>query len=115
MLRQIAYNLVQNAIEASPPDSVVSIVAGLEEGRLGLRVRDHGPGIPPELRERIFAPFFSTKDRRIRTSGMGLGLALVRRTVAAAGGTIAVQDAAGGGTEFVISIPLHPRERGTAP
>ena len=115
MLRQIAYNLVQNAIEASPPDSVVTIAAGLDEGRLGLRVRDHGPGVPPELRERIFEPFFSTKDRRIRTSGMGLGLALVRRTVAAAGGTIMVQDAAGGGSEFVISIPLHPRNQDTAP
>lgn len=115
MLRQIAYNLVQNAIEASPPDSVVTIAATIDGGRLGLRVRDHGPGVPPELRERIFEPFFSTKDRRIRTSGMGLGLALVRRTVAAAGGTITVGDAPGGGSEFVISIPLHPRERGTAP
>ncbi len=115
MLRQIAYNLVQNAIEASPPDSVVTITGATADGRLGLRVRDQGQGIPLELRERIFEPFFSTKDRRIRTSGMGLGLALVRRTVAAAGGTITVGDAPGGGSEFVISIPLHPRERGTAP
>src|SRR5690606_37211038 len=72
MLRQIAYNLVQNAIEASPPDCTVTITAGVEEGDVVLRVRDCGPGIPEELRERIFEPFFSTKDKRIRTGGMGL-------------------------------------------
>ena len=115
MLRQIAYNLVQNAIEASPPDCTVTITAGVEEGDVVLRVRDCGPGIPEELRERIFEPFFSTKDKRIRTGGMGLGLALVRRTVTAAGGSIAVQDAEGGGSLFTVRLPLlHDQDRGVA-
>ncbi len=115
MLRQIAYNLVQNAIEASPPDCTVTIIAGVEEGDVVLRVRDCGPGIPEELRERIFEPFFSTKDKRIRTGGMGLGLALVRRTVTAAGGSIAVQDADGGGSVFIVRLPLlHDQDRGVA-
>jgi PAS domain S-box-containing protein len=115
MLRQIAYNLVQNAIEASPPDCTVTITAGVEGGSLYLRVSDCGPGIPAELRDRIFEPFFSTKDKRIRTGGMGLGLALVRRTVTAAGGTIAVQDADGGGSIFMVTLPLvHDQDRGVA-
>jgi hypothetical protein len=114
MLRQIAYNLVQNAIEASPSGTSVQIRATVDNSQLLLRVRDHGPGVPPELRERIFEPFFSTKDKRIRTSGMGLGLALVRRTVTAAGGNIAVADAEGGGSEFLVTLPLNALETGVS-
>jgi PAS domain S-box-containing protein len=112
ILRQIAYNLVQNAIEASPQGATVHVSAEVVNNNLEIRVRDHGPGIPPEVRDRIFEPFFSTKDRRIGTAGMGLGLALVRRTVAAAGGAITVFEAEGGGSEFVITLPLVSREKG---
>jgi PAS domain S-box-containing protein len=112
MLRQIAYNLIQNSIEVCPPGSTVHVCAAIENGDLRIRVRDNGPGVPPELRERIFEPFFSTKDKRMRTSGMGLGLALVRRTVTAAGGTITVGDAEGGGSEFVVCVPLRTLEHG---
>jgi len=113
LLRQIAYNLVQNAIEASPPAGVVVVRTTASDGHFELRVRDRGPGVSPEVRERIFEPFFSTKSGRLRTGGMGLGLALVRRTVTAAGGTIAVEDVDGGGCDFVVTLPLDTNEEGS--
>jgi PAS domain S-box-containing protein len=107
VLRQIVYNLVQNAIDASPPEQVVRISAVVTNRTLEIRVSDRGPGVAPEMRERIFEPFFSTKDLRQRTSGMGLGLALVKRTVAAAGGRINVEQAPGGGALFIVVLPLQ--------
>ena len=106
ILRQCIYNLVQNAIEASPSGSRVE-VSGVIDGRdFVLRVRDQGPGVPSELRESIFDPFVSTKPSQLSTGGMGLGLSLVRRAVDAAGGSIEVIDADGGGAEFIARIPL---------
>ncbi len=110
MLRQIAYNLIQNGIEVCPPGSTVHLRAESTDGSLEIKVTDCGPGVPVHLRERIFEPFFSTKDRRIKTGGMGIGLALVRRTVTAAGGTITVGDAEGGGSAFVVKLPLKPMQ-----
>jgi signal transduction histidine kinase len=108
LLRQIAYNLVQNAIEASPEGGEVVVRTRAEDGFFEVRVSDSGGGVPPESRERIFEPFYSTKSGRLRTGGMGLGLALVRRTVIASGGMIRVGDAEGGGAEFVVTLPLDP-------
>ena len=106
ILRQCIYNLVQNAIEASPPGTRV-VVSGAISGRdFVLRVRDQGPGVPSELRESIFDPFVSTKPSQLSTGGMGLGLSLVRRAVDAAGGSIEVIEADGGGAEFIARIPL---------
>ena len=112
MLRQIFYNLAQNAIEASPPGEIVSVHAAISGSTFELSVRDRGNGVPPALRERIFDPFFSTKDRGVRTGGMGLGLALVRRTVTAAGGTITVSDAPNGGTIFTVTLPVGSNAQG---
>jgi PAS domain S-box-containing protein len=109
LLRQAAYNLVQNAIDASPPGGVVKVVAKADDSVFSLSVCDQGPGVPDHLREQIFAPFFSTK-RGARTSGMGLGLALVRRSVDALGGRIDLRDRPSGGTEFRIQIPLPSDE-----
>lgn len=112
MLRQIFINLAQNAFEASPPGELVSIRAELTQGTFSLSVRDRGNGVPPELRDRIFDPFFSTKDRGVRTGGMGLGLALVRRTVSAAGGTITIADAPDSGTIFTVTLPVPSGTQG---
>jgi PAS domain S-box-containing protein len=105
LARQAIYNLVQNAIDASPPGGVVRVTATATDRVFSLSVRDQGPGIPDDLREQIFAPFFTTKTGG-RTSGMGLGLALVRRSVDALGGRIRIRDVPEGGTEFLIEIPL---------
>jgi PAS domain S-box-containing protein len=112
ILRQIFYNLAQNAIEASPAGELVSIRAELQGSDFSLSVRDRGKGVPPELRERIFDPFFSTKDRGVRTGGMGLGLALVRRTVTSAGGSISVTDAPDSGAIFTVILPVPSGAQG---
>jgi PAS domain S-box-containing protein len=106
LLRQIVYNLVQNAVDASPVGGTVDITGRVERQDLVLAVLDQGTGVPVELRQRIFEPFFTTKDATLRTSGMGLGLSMVARSVAAAGGTIDVDDAPGGGARFTVRLPL---------
>jgi PAS domain S-box-containing protein len=108
VLRQSVYNLVQNAVEASPQGGVVTVRAELIEGFFILKVRDQGPGVPLESRERIFQPFVTTKGRGAATGGMGIGLSLVRRSVEAMGGTVEIMDPPEGGTEFVIRIPVAP-------
>ncbi len=105
LLRQAVYNLVQNAVEASPPTGTVWVKAWCDSKTFWLTVRDQGPGVPPDMRERIFEPFVTSKTR-LTTGGMGLGLALVRRSIQAMGGGIEVQDAPGGGAEFRVSLPL---------
>ncbi|MEZ4585918.1 MAG: ATP-binding protein [Gemmatimonadales bacterium] len=106
MIRQIVFNLVQNAIDASPEGAVVSVRATAVDDRLTIVVRDSGPGVPDAIKQRIFEPFFSTKQRSTETGGMGLGLSLVHRSVTAVGGRITVRDADGGGAEFVVELPL---------
>jgi PAS domain S-box-containing protein len=111
MMRQMVYNLVQNAIEASPKGATVHVRTLVQDGKFVLRVRDNGPGIPCDVREKVFEPFFTTKSGRIRTGGMGLGLSLVRRTINAFGGTIEFADVEGGGCEFTVTLPLNPPDR----
>jgi PAS domain S-box-containing protein len=105
LLRQAVYNLVQNAVEASPPGAAVEVRAWRDQRTFWLSVRDFGPGVPAHLRDKIFEPFVSTKNG-IKTGGMGLGLSLVRRSVQAVGGRIEIHDPEGGGAEFRIQLPL---------
>jgi signal transduction histidine kinase len=108
LLRQAVYNLVQNAIEASPPGGVVQVRAWQQNGTFSLTVTDQGPGVPPESRARIFDPFYSTKNR-LSTGGMGLGLALVHRSVTGMGGTVHVEDGPTGGARFVVCLPVKAK------
>ena len=96
-MRQVLVNLFDNAIAAGGP--VRAIVRG-ERGRLVIDVCDRGPGVPREDRERIFEPFFTGKTR-----GTGLGLAIARRVIEQHRGTIAVDDAPGGGARFRVELP----------
>jgi two-component system, sporulation sensor kinase C len=114
LLRQAVYNLVQNAVEASPPGETVQVRAWRDGDDFWFSVRDRGPGVPVGLREWIFEPFVSTKGS-VQTSGMGLGLSLVRKSVHALGGRIEIHDPEGGGAEFRIYFPLPgqtPRPHG---
>ena len=86
--------------------------AAMENGSFLLRVRDQGPGIPPDSRERVFEPFVTTKSRGVTTGGMGIGLSLVRRSVEAMGGTVEIVDPPNGGAEFVIRIPVAQATNG---
>ncbi len=112
LLRQTLYNLVQNALDASPPNGTVEVSAAREGEECVIRVCDEGPGIPELIRERIFEPFFSTKDHTIKTGGMGIGLSLVRQSVLAVGGRVLVHDRPQGGTEFEVRLPMQPIDTG---
>lgn len=114
LLRQAVYNLVQNAIEASPPGETVTVRARAGDGRFCLSVRDRGPGVPPALRDRIFEPFTSTTGR-LKAGGMGLGLTLVRRPVDALGGTVEIHSPPDGGAEFRVHLPLDGRDARSTP
>lgn len=98
-IEQVLTNLLSNAHYAAPQAAAELRVASAR-GALVLEVRDHGPGVPAEERERIFEPFHTT-----RTRGTGLGLAVSRRIVEQHGGRIEVLDAEGGGACFRVTIP----------
>ncbi len=101
-LRQMVVNLVENALQAAPPGGRVEIETSASAGKATLRVRDDGPGIAPDVLDRVFDPFFTTKSPG---EGMGLGLSLCKRTVSDVGGTIEIHTREGGGTEVEVVLP----------
>ncbi len=105
MLRQILYNLVLNAIEASPANGLVQVSASVKDEQLEIRVADQGPGIPAKIAEQIFEPFFTTKSRSV-TGGMGLGLSISKSLIEAMKGTLTFESENGNGTVWRIVIPL---------
>jgi len=101
-LRRAVENVVRNAV-AFTDGTGIAIDARRTAHEVEITVRDHGPGIPDEMKDRIFEPYVTT-----RKGGTGLGLALVRQTVLAHGGRVAVADAQGGGTLFTITLSPTP-------
>lgn len=100
-------NILTNAVQAMPQGGRIDVSAAIlsangSPGRLQLRFADTGPGIPPEDREKIFAPYFSTK-----ATGFGLGLAITRKIVQDHGGQIFAAEAGTGGTLMVVELPLE--------
>lgn len=103
-LVQVLLNLLLNAADAAPREGGrIAIHAARAPGsRVRLTVDDNGPGVAPAIRDRLFEPFATTKEPG---KGTGLGLAVCRGLVEAAGGTLAVEDGAEGGARFVIELP----------
>ena len=107
LLRQVVINLTGNALVHTDPDVAVTLRAAVEGDRAVLEVRDDGPGMPPDVAERVFERFYRADPARSRhRGGSGLGLAIVHATVIAHGGEITVTTAPGEGTTFFISLPL---------
>jgi signal transduction histidine kinase len=104
--RQIALNLLKNAMEAIETDGRVHVALRARDFDVSLLVSDEGPGIPPSRRDRIFDPFFTTKEL-----GTGLGLTLVRRFVEEAGGTIRYTPGSPVGSVFTVTLPRHHIEK----
>ncbi len=102
-LRQVLWNLLRNAAEASDPGGEVSVRARALDDGAEIRVEDQGCGIDPGSLERIFEPFFTTKSR-----GSGLGLATVHRIVESHGGRLSVHSEPGRGTTVVVTLPVPP-------
>ncbi|MGE5185505.1 MAG: ATP-binding protein [Acidobacteriota bacterium] len=105
-LTQVLLNLVENAREALGDRDGGRIVVSTRAAadRALLAVEDNGPGVPPELKDKVFAPYFTTKQVK---GGTGLGLAIVHRIVSDHGGRITISDAPGGGARFTIELPLR--------
>ena len=105
-LRQVLTNLLGNALVHTPAGSPVEVLVDGAPREVTLRVRDHGPGIPPEGRERLFERFWRQEGGRERgRAGAGLGLAIVHGMVGAHHGRIVVGETSGGGAEFVVTLP----------
>lgn len=106
LIYRLVYNLVENAIKYNFSGGTVTVNATQQNSQLHLTVEDTGNGIPEELKERIFEPFFRLdKSRSRELGGVGLGLALVREIVRVHNGSILVKNNANSGTTFEVIFP----------
>lgn len=110
-VRQVVTNLIGNALRFTPAGSPIELGVGADQraGTATISVIDHGEGIPPQIREKIFQRFWRADSSRTReTGGSGLGLAIVSSIVAAHGGRVEVTETPGGGATFRVVLPLAP-------
>lgn len=109
LLERALANVMDNALNWSPPNTAVRVEADVVSERLVVRVIDEGPGIPAERRDDVFQAFQRLGDRAGNSpSGVGLGLAVARGFVTAMGGELRIDDTPGGGTTIVFSLELTP-------
>jgi signal transduction histidine kinase len=99
-MRQVLWNLLRNAVQASSAGDEVTVTLRPEPDRVVLAIADRGPGIPPEARDRLFDAFFTT-----RSHGVGIGLAVVKRVLDDHGFTVEVDTGDRAGTTFRVAIP----------
>lgn len=113
-MRQVVANLLTNAMCYTPAGTPLEIAVGVREDVPGyplsvIEVRDHGPGIHGEDRERVFERFYRTDTSRSReTGGTGLGLSIVAAILEQHDGSVHIEETPGGGATFVISLPFYP-------
>ena len=104
LLERVLANLLTNAVTASAPGATVRVEGRVTGDRLHLRVIDHGPGLPPGDRDRVFAPFQRLNDHG--GTGLGLGLAIARGFTEAMSGTLTPSDTPGGGLVMTVDLPV---------
>jgi signal transduction histidine kinase len=105
-IEQVLLNVFLNAAEAMPQGGEISVHVGVDDDLLVIRVDDEGPGVPPELRDKVFESFFTTKP-----TGTGLGLTVCRRIVGDHGGSISMEGGGPGqGTSVRVTLPLARSE-----
>ncbi|MDE0019861.1 MAG: ATP-binding protein [Candidatus Poribacteria bacterium] len=102
-LRSVFYNLIQNAIQAMPGGGSLYVTVRAEEAMAEMEIRDTGRGITEDAMERIFEPYFTTRERE---GGVGLGLALAKEAVEAHGGSLTARSSPGAGAAFRIRLPV---------
>ena len=107
LLRRALFNLLENALKYGPENGQIQLYAELDGTNVVITVADQGSGIPSELRERIFEPFFRVDTARSRElGGTGLGLALVQAIAEVHGGNVRVEENHAGENQFVLRLPL---------
>ena len=109
LVEQMVYNLVDNAIKYNQRGGVACVTVTSLDGNAVLTVDDDGPGVPEDLRDRVFERFYRVDTSRTRTDGesggTGLGLAIVKHAAGTLGGTVSVEDSPLGGARFKIVLP----------
>jgi signal transduction histidine kinase len=108
-VKQALRNIIANSVEVMPEGGQLTIKTTIEGGSALVCVRDTGPGIPADIREKIFNPFFTTKAR-----GTGLGLAVVKKVAARNGADIILQSETGKGTKISIVFKAYEAKREAA-
>jgi two-component system, OmpR family, sensor histidine kinase KdpD len=106
-------HLLENAAQYSPPDAAIDITAAVSDGELRLSVRDRGKGIPPAERDRVFDRLYRGVAGQSRF-GTGMGLAIARGLMAAAGGRVWADSHPGGGAVFTLAVPVEIRNPAAA-
>jgi len=106
-LQQVILNLVDNALDAVGSNGKIEVVTTTEHDRIVIIIKDNGPGIPPEVMEKIWDPFFTTKEQG---KGTGLGLSISQNIIRTLGGEIGAAGRKGGGTVFTITLPFKPQQ-----
>jgi signal transduction histidine kinase len=101
LMKQALLNIVVNAMQAMPQGGELRFASSVVEETVEIRISDTGPGIPPELRDKIFRLYFTTKEQ-----GSGIGLAMTFRIVQLHDGTIDFTSEPGNGTTFLIRLPI---------
>jgi signal transduction histidine kinase len=114
-LTQAVMNLARNAVEHTDVDATITLGSVASNGEVRFWVSDTGPGIPRDEQAVIFERFARGGDRRRRSDGAGLGLAIARAVAEAHGGRVDLDSQPGAGASFTISIPTHPPEAPTWP
>jgi two-component system sensor histidine kinase KdpD len=110
LLERVLANLFSNALRHSPPARPPALRARRLHDRVLLEVVDHGPGVPDELKERIFEPFLRLDGHH---GGVGLGLAVAKGFAEAMGGTIIAADTRSGGLTIKVTLPMVSSEAKT--
>ena len=100
-LKRILTNLTSNAVQAMPNGGKIAITATCKNNKVLITVADTGPGIPDEVKNKLFNPLFTTKAK-----GQGLGLAIVKKLTEALNGKVTVETQIGKGTQFIVEFPM---------
>lgn len=106
-LNQVFVNLILNALHAVGGQGDIWITTGVDDDNVMIRIADNGVGMTPEVKERVFEPFFTTRDVG---AGTGLGLSIVWDIISSHDGAIVVDTAPGEGTAFTITLPIRKQE-----
>jgi two-component system, OmpR family, sensor kinase len=114
-LTQAVMNLARNAVEHTGPEAMITLGSAVLDGEVRFWVADTGPGIAPDEQAAIFERFARGGDRRRRSEGAGLGLAIVRAVAEAHGGRVELDSRLGAGAAFTVSIPAQRPEGATWP